>query len=322
MSPVLWTVDLPIIGKFTFTAYFSLLTVGFALAMLLMWRECKRTNVNPDRFFDLCLWVILSSIIGSRILHVVADGHLMEYINYCIAPEKVRITEGMPTSCTHNAQCGDFFMCFKPEGYCHAPRDCLRALKIWQGGLVYYGGFLGALLFSVYYIHKHKLPLWRVADLFGFGTGLGLFWGRMGCFLNGCCYGKVTHGPLGWVFPKPSPTWRHHLEAGLVKASDTHPLPVYPTQLFSALLNLGIFFVCYYWIRPRRRFDGQVFWWFVILKAVTRAVVELFRDDDRGSVLLLSTSQFVSLLLFIVAVFGLRYCKRISGPSYRGIRNH
>ena len=315
MRPVLWVVDLPIIGKFTVTAYFSLLTVGFILGILLMWREARRTNIDPEKFIDLSLWVIITSIVGSRVLHVVADGQFMEYVNLCFAPEKIRVTEGMPTNCTHNAQCGDFFNCFKPGGYCHAPRDCLRALKIWQGGLVYYGGFLGAMLCCLYYMRKHKLPLWRMADLSGYGVSLGLFWGRMGCFLNGCCFGKVTHGPLGWVFPKNGATWRHQLDAGLVQASATHPLPVHPTQLYSALLNLGIFFVCYYWVRPRRRFDGQVFWWFVILKAVTRAVVELFRDDDRGSVALLSTSQFVSLLLFVLAVFMLRHCKRVANKQ-------
>ncbi len=310
MNPVLWAVDLPLVGRFTFTAYYTLLTVGFALAILLMWRESRRVDIDPDRFFDLCLWIILTSVIGSRVLHVVADGHLMEYINYCIAPEQLRVTEGVPASCTHNAQCGAYFQCFKAGGWCHPPRDCLRAVKIWQGGLVYYGGFLGALAFSFYFIHRHRLPLWRVTDLFGYGTALGLFWGRLGCFLNGCCFGKVTHGPLGWVFPKNGAAWRHQLEVGLVQAGAPHPLPVHPTQLYSALLNLGIFFVLYFWVRPRKRFDGQVFWWFVILKAVTRAVVEIFRDDDRGAVLFLSTSQAISLLLFCLAVYMLRRCRR------------
>ena len=309
MQPILWVVDLPIIGKFTFTAYFTLLTVGFIFGILLMWREARRTGIDPNKFLDLSMLVIIFSIIGARVLHVVADGQLMQYVNYCFAPEQLRVTEGMPATCTLHAHCGDFFKCFKPEGYCHEPRDCLKAFKIWEGGLVYYGGFLGAVLLCLYYMRKHRFPLFRMADLAGYGVALGLFWGRMGCFLTGCCFGKVTHGPLGWVFPRASAVWKHQLEAGLVQASAAHPLPVHPTQLYSALLNLGIFFVCYYWVRPRRRYDGQIFWWFVILKAVTRAMVEVFRDDDRGSVALLSTSQFISLLLFVVAVVMLRFCK-------------
>ena len=309
MQPVLWVVDLPLVGKVTFTAYFSLLTLSFFVVGLLCHREARRLGLNPDRVVDTLLWMIIWGVLGARLLHVIADGHLMEYVHYCFAPEKIRVTEGMPASCSHSAQCGGLYLCNKIAGHCHAPRDCLRALKIWQGGLVYYGGFLAALAFGVYYIRRHQLPLWRSSDIAGLTLPFGLFWGRLGCFLTGCCFGKVTHGPLGWVFPRGGASWRHQLQAGLIKPTAAAPLPVHPTQLYSALLNLGIYFVCYFWIRPRKRFDGQVFWWFVILKSVTRSLVELLRDDPRGSVSLLSTSQLISLPLFGLAVYMLRRLK-------------
>lgn len=313
MTPIIWTGDLPIIGPFTFTAYFTMITVGFILAIPLMWREAKRLNINPDRIMDLCLWTIITSIAGSRVLHVVADGHLMEYINYCIDPAAIRLTDIVPAFCTSDGQCGRPFLCNEAAGYCHPPQDCLRALKIWQGGLVYYGGFLGAVSFAIFYTRRHKLPLWRVSDLAGYGVPLGIAWGRLGCFLNGCCFGTTTKGALGVVFPKNSVVWQHQLEAGLVQASAHAPLAVHSTQIYSALGNLSIFFICYFWIRPRRRFDGQVFWWFVVLKAVSRFLIEFLRDDDRGAIMgVISTSQAISVGLLLVAAIMLRRCRRMA----------
>jgi len=313
MQPMLLQFELPILGMVSFPAYFSLLTVGFAFATLLTWWDSRKLDINPDKIIDVNLYMVIFGVVGSRLLHVIADGHLMDYINMCTAPEVLYAVGNVPASCTTDAQCGPYFLCNSDAGHCHPPRDCLLALKIWRGGLTYYGGFIGAVSFGVYYAYKHFRPVfWRVFDLAGYGAPLGLFWGRMGCFLNGCCFGKVTDSIQGVVFLKGGPTWRHQLEVGLVKASDVAPLPVYPTQLYSAMLNLGIFAICYFFIRPRKRFDGQVFWWFVILKAVSRAIVEIFRDDDRGTILWLSTSQFISLLLFVAAVIMLRMLRQYS----------
>jgi phosphatidylglycerol:prolipoprotein diacylglycerol transferase len=146
--------------------------------------------------------------------------------------------------------------------------------------------------------------VWRVTDLAGYGIPLGLFWGRMGCYLNGCCFGKVTTGWLGVVFPRGGAAWRHQIEAHLLAETAHAPLPVHPAQLYLALLNLGVFFVCYFLIRPRKRFDGQVFWWFVVLYTVVRSAVEVVRDDDRGVLFgFLSTSQIISLPFLVLALY-------------------
>jgi phosphatidylglycerol:prolipoprotein diacylglycerol transferase len=219
----------------------------------------------------------------------------------------VRAIGEVPAQCTADAQCAPHFLCNTAAGHCHPPRDCLLALKVWRGGLTYYGGFIAAVAFGLYYLRKHRLPLWRVTDMAGWGIPLGLFWGRMGCFLNGCCFGKPTAGSLGVVFPRGGAAWRHQLEVHLISGGSVPALPVHPTQLYLALLNLAIFFVCYFAVRPRKRFDGQVFWSFVMLKAVARSAVEILRDDDRGVLFgVLSTSQLISIPLFVLALYMMR----------------
>jgi phosphatidylglycerol:prolipoprotein diacylglycerol transferase len=307
MEPVLFSIKLPLLGEVTFPAYFTLLTVGFAFATWLTWRDAKRLEIDPDRIIDINLYMVIFGVIGSRLLHVIADGHLLDYVHMCTAPETIRAVGNVPASCTADAQCAPYFLCNVAAGHCHPPRDCLLALKVWRGGLTYYGGFIAAVAFALWYIRKHRLPMWRVCDLAGYAVPLGLFWGRMGCFLNGCCFGKPTTSALGVVFPRGGAAWRHQLEAGMIAATARSPLAVHPAQLYLALLDLGVFFVCYAWIRPRKRFDGQVWWWFVLLYCVVRSAVEVLRDDDRGVLFgFLSTSQLLSVPFFVLAIVMLR----------------
>lgn len=317
MHPVMWAVELPVLGLVSFPSYFTLLTVGFALAILLAWRDAPRVGLDPDKIIDLSLYIIIFAIVGSRVLHVLFDGHFIEYINICLAPQTVPppheliATGQVPAQCTSDAQCLPHYLCNEEGGFCHPHQDCLLALKIWRGGLTYYGGFIFAFLTTYVFCRRNKLPIWRVGDLYGYGAALGLFWGRMGCWLNGCCFGKVTSSPLGVVFPGQSAAWRQQVKAGLLAAGSSGHLPVHPTQLYSALLNLGIFFVVYFWVRPRKRFDGQVFWTFVLLKAVTRYLVEFLRDDERGVFLgIVSTSQLISIGMFVGALYMMKELRK------------
>jgi phosphatidylglycerol:prolipoprotein diacylglycerol transferase len=314
VEPILFQFKLPIVGDVVFPAYFTLLTVGFSCAILLTWREAKRLEIDPNKIIDINLYMVIFGLIGGRVLHVIADGHFMEYVNICIAPETVPAVGAVPSHCTADAQCAPHFLCNTAAGHCYPPRDCLLALKVWRGGLVYYGGFIFAVAFGLYYLRKHKLPMWRVTDLGGYGIPLGLFWGRMGCYLNGCCFGTVTHSSrLGTVFPRGGAAWRHQLEHKIVEAGALMPLPVHPAQLYLALANLANFFIVYFWVRPRKKFDGQVFWWFVIIKCVARTAVEVVRDDDRGVLFgWLSTSQMISVPLLALAVYMLWRLRRRS----------
>jgi phosphatidylglycerol:prolipoprotein diacylglycerol transferase len=304
VKPILFSFHAPVFGEVTFPAYFTLLTIGFGLAMVLTVRESKRLGMDHERILDTNLWMVVMGVIGARILHLVADGHFHDYVNMCVNSKVVPAIDARVRYCTQAAQCGYDYLCNLDTHTCYPPTDCLAAIKVWRGGLAYYGGFLLAVPFAYWYVRKYKLGWWRTADLAAPGIMLGLFFGRVGCFFNGCCYGKPTRSWLGVVFPRGGSAWRQQVDEHLIGAAQS-ALPVHPTQLYEALACLAIFVVLYYVARPRRRAFGHVFAWMLILYGVARSLIEIWRDDDRGVFLggHLSTSQLISLPLMALGVF-------------------
>jgi phosphatidylglycerol---prolipoprotein diacylglyceryl transferase len=186
----------------------------------------------------------------------------------------------------------------------------LVVLKLWRGGLAYYGGFIFAVAFAYYFVNKHKLGWWKTADLASPGIMLGLFFGRLGCFLNGCCYGKPTSSAFGVVFPPGASVWRAQVKAHLI-GPGSDALPVHPAQLYESAACFVIFLILYFVVRPRRRAFGQVFAAMLILYAIARSLCEIFRDDDRGVLFgFLSTSQLISVPLLVGGVALLVWLER------------
>jgi phosphatidylglycerol:prolipoprotein diacylglycerol transferase len=132
-----------------------------------------------------------------------------------------------------------------------------------QGGLVYYGGLVGATLAGVFYIRRHRLPLWKVADALAPSIALGYFVGRFGCLMNGCCYGRPTTLPWAIHFPADHPTMG---------------VGVHPVQIYDALFNLGLSFFLG-WLHRRKKFDGQIFAAYLIGYSILRSIAETFRGD-------------------------------------------
>jgi len=166
----------------------------------------------------------------------------------------------------------------------------LEIVKIWNGGLVFYGGFIAAVFIALYYLKRCQLPIWKTADILAPSLAIGHSVGRVGCFFAGCCYGKTCDLPWAVTFTHPeslAPTG----------------LPLHPTQLYSSLGNLAIFFVLWS-LRRRKSFDGRLFWLYVLMYALMRSMVEMFRGDFRGTVLfdLLSISQGIGLVMGIVSI--------------------
>lgn len=147
-----------------------------------------------------------------------------------------------------------------------------EVFMIHRGGLVYYGGLIGASLATILYSRLQKLPLWKVADIFAPSVALGYVFGRIGCLMNGCCYGRECSLPWAIKFPPGS-------------KPDSGPpagVPLHPTQIYDSLLNLALY-VGLAWLYRRKKFDGQVFAVYLMCYAVTRSIVEAFRGDYSAS---------------------------------------
>ena len=160
----------------------------------------------------------------------------------------------------------------------------------WKGGLVFYGGLLASVIFAWYYINKHQLPLWKLADVLAPSLALGQAIGRWGCFFAGCCYGIRTDVPWAITFSDP-------------KSLAPLDVALHPTQIYLSLNSLIIFGILLF-LRKHKSFDGQVFWAYGILYSIGRFIIEYFRGDDRGFAVqnFLSTSQFIGIFILLFSI--------------------
>lgn len=184
----------------------------------------------------------------------------------------------------------------------------LDVFKIWEGGLVAYGGMIGGFLASWFNCRRAGIPLLRWADVAAPSVVLGTAITRIGCLLFGCDYGKRTDVAWAIQFPGPrpgnlgSPAWKDHVTNFQLPQTAPQSFPVHPTQLYEMLAGLFLFGLLMY-LRRVRKFSGMPFLGWVIGYGILRPIIEAYRDDDqRGSVGPLSTSQFIGLVSVLLAV--------------------
>ncbi len=173
--------------------------------------------------------------------------------------------------------------------------NLIAVFQIWNGGLVFFGGFLGAVTVVYIYLKKKNLNIWKIADIISPGIAIGHAIGRIGCLFAGCCYGKVCNNlPIAIKFSN---------------IDSLAPLNIYlhPTQIYSMISNLILFFILL-WLQKRKRFDGMVFLIYIMLYSLFRSIIEFFRGDSRGDFIFdfISMSQgigfMVSLIAFILLI--------------------
>jgi phosphatidylglycerol---prolipoprotein diacylglyceryl transferase len=182
--------------------------------------------------------------------------------------------------------------------------NLLDVFKVWEGGLVFYGGFLLAFFAAVWFIRKNALPVWKILDIIAPSTALGIALGRIGCFLNGCCYGSLS-SQWGMSFPGRDnpPVFAQQVADGLISSSAACSLPVLPAQLYSALHGLLIFVILLA-VGRYRRFDGFQFWTLVFLYSAGRFFIESIRYYESAYMLgAFTVSQAISAVLFVIALW-------------------
>jgi phosphatidylglycerol:prolipoprotein diacylglycerol transferase len=171
-------------------SYGVMLFISFILGIALVERRAKRFGVEPRKITDLALWVLIAVVAGSRLFYVAF--HWSEFEN-----------------------------------------DLVGIVAFWRGGLaglMFYGGFIGGILAGVIFVRRNRMPVRRLMDAVTPAIMLGEGFTRIGCFLNGCCYGKPTSGFAGMVFPLNSP------------AGATYPHQmIHPTQLYSSAAGFLMF---------------------------------------------------------------------------------
>jgi phosphatidylglycerol---prolipoprotein diacylglyceryl transferase len=284
------------LGELGLHTYGVSIAVGFVVAILLGVRSAQRQGISVERILDLSFWILVSSLLGSRALYLITEAGT--YYRICVGADLE-----------------------ESRGLGRILLDCTRPLHLWEGGLVFYGGLICAVVVSIWYTRHHQMNFLRVADLCSPLIALGHFFGRLGCFAAGCCYGKVTaRASLGLSFPLPSVAYQEMLRDGLFDPALNLTPPLYPTQLYESLAELVIFLFLL-WVSQRKRFHGQVLATYLLAYPAVRFLLEIFRaDPDRRYVValqtpwlnevlglplhspsLLSTSQLISLLLVIAA---------------------
>jgi phosphatidylglycerol:prolipoprotein diacylglycerol transferase len=166
------------------------------------------------------------------------------------------------------------------ENFGYYAKNPAEIIKLQHGGLSWFGGLALGALFAFLYVKKNKLGAYKVLDLLAPFIALAQAIGRIGCLLNGCCYGKES--AFGIYFP-------------------VHNKTLIPTQLYSTLLLLAIFiFLRYLQERPRR--GGEIVFTYLLLYSLNRFFIEFWRADNPQVFMHLTLFQIISLILFCVAL--------------------
>jgi phosphatidylglycerol:prolipoprotein diacylglycerol transferase len=263
------------IGPVAVRTYGFLLALAFVLGIWFSAKRAKKQKINTDWIPDFSLIVLITAIVGSRFFYVIR--HLEEF-------------EG------HR---WDMVNPFQSSG------------EIGIGGLSMFGGFVLAIVCSIIYLHIKKLSVQKIADIVAPSIMLGLGVARIGCYLNGCCFGLPTQSSLGVIFPLDSPAGYFY--------PHTH---LFPIQLVASLMGFLIFAILLV-VERFKDFDGFTFWLMLALYSVGRFTIDFFRYYEESMIFArigsvsFSLNQALTILILILSIFmwnrmRLRTKKRLS----------
>ena len=250
-------------------AYGVMLVIGFLLALELAKFLARRAGLDPEVFVNAGLIALVSGVVGARLSHVLEN--LPQYTD----PAR------------------------------SAWANLLDAINIRSGGLTFYGGLILEFPITIAYGIWKKVPIRLGMDIFAPCAMVGLGFGRIGCFLNGCCYGAECDAsfPLGVQYPQGSTPWLDQVHAGEISKLAPHSLPVHPAQLYSTFTALLIAAICvsYFSLRPS---PGRVMALMLMLEGVTRFLLEMLRSEPPVLIASLgwSLSMYLGLLLALAGV--------------------
>lgn len=233
MHPILFK-----IGFINIYTYGLMVAIGFSLATILSAKEAGRRGISSDDIISLSLVVLITGLIGARLLYVILN------LGIFIA---------------------------RP----------IEIFMISHGGLVFYGGAVSSFICGIIYLKKKRLDILKVLDIISPFVALGHSIGRIGCFFNGCCYGRPIYSFFGYKL---------------------HKLIIHPTQIYSSLYLLLLYVLLRFQYK-HQTFRGQVFYSYLLLYTTGRFLIEELRGDQVEVFLGMTLSQLISIVVFFIAVF-------------------
>jgi len=168
---------------------------------------------------------------------------------------------------------------------------------IWEGGLVFYGGAAGGLLGGLFFVWRKQLPLADTVDIVAMTSPIGMAFGRVGCFLHGCCFGRLCSAdaaPALTQFPQGSPAHQHQVESGWIALTDPS-LKVHPIQLYQGIHDALLFVILWYYLRRASTPRGSGLPLLLVLYGIGRFFLEGLRGDHGVATDELTVSQWVSI---------------------------
>ncbi|MCL2005770.1 MAG: prolipoprotein diacylglyceryl transferase [Planctomycetaceae bacterium] len=269
------------------------LLVAVLFAFFLVRHLAIKQGISVEKVYSLCIWTVVFGIIGARIFFVT------EYW------EDIRRVD----------EAGRFL----------PVESLLNVLNFTQGGLVVFGSIIGGILTALIFMRLNGMPILRTFDIMAPAVALGIAIGRIGCLLNGCCFGSVSNTSWAITFPLDSPAHHYQVVHGLV-LEPLVVLPVHPTQIYSSFLAFLLCGVLLFLGRTEfyRQREGLVLATFMMLYSLGRFFIEIVRTDEApffGTGMTISQNVSIAFGLAGIALFVYLCNRKSTGDDTVNPRN-
>jgi phosphatidylglycerol:prolipoprotein diacylglycerol transferase len=239
-------------GNLVISSYGVLLVAAFWSGLYVFLKMGHSRRIDTSHLFNLSLYVMIAAIAGARLFYVIMhwDEFADNWLGAVIPIQKD----------------GTFGL----------------------GGLIFLGGLIAAVLIGIWYVRRYRLPLWKTADSAAPAVAVGIIFGRIGCFLNGCCFGKVCNQPWGIYYPDDS------YANAIIGAQPLHPTQLYDAAL--AAINLTVLLL----LNRKNLPDGMLAAIFLMIYGISRITVDVFRYYESAMMVGgWTVNQWISFVLFV-----------------------
>ncbi len=263
--------------------YGFMMFVGIASATFLAVRNAKMLGLKSEVIMDMLMWLVIPGIVGGRLFYVVQKHFELGFLKGMSIPEALFAIVNLP-----------------------------------NGGLVFFGAIIGGLGGFLAYCYRRNLDILLMGDIVLPSVFIGLAFGRIGCFLYGCCYGGPCALPWAVEFPAKSVPWDAQVSRGFIAEDALTSLPLHPTQIYSSVnaFLLATVLVLYLRHRPYNGSALAIGW---IMYPIARFIIEILRNDEMG---LFGTkftiSQQISIGLFVTGIIFTALLVKTRGKLFRG----